>query len=444
MPLPLFPFQEAGAAFLASRERAGLFDEPGVGKTAQAVRALDLRGAIRGVVVAPAATREAWRGEFLKFQRIPRRTVKGVSIHDFVAWANGRFDVLVTSYDMFLKWGRYLDDRAEVLDFLVLDEAHYLKDDETARARVILGRHPSFGATRWAECAWWLTGTPVPNDPADIYTFMRFVGATRDKRPSFVSRYFSSRPRTYSSTQTPRKDKLPELQGLIGANSLRRRLIDTGVELPPIFLTETLVDGDAKPVRELLLAYPGLDAAIREALEGVGGGLSRLDADHVATLRRLIGEAKAVPYAAYLLEELRSGLDKCVVFGVHRLALLNVRDYLWSHGVRAVLINGDTPEAHRQEYMSQFQSDPNCRVLIGNIRAAGVGLTLTASCNIDMLESDWTPAGNAQALKRVHRFTQTRRVRARFITLADSFDQIVNSILAEKTAKIALLGDFAA
>lgn len=441
MPLPLFPFQEQGAAFLAARARAGLFDEPGVGKTAQAVRAADLAQAVRGVVVAPAAVREAWRGEFVKFQRIPRKTIKGVSIHDFVAWANGRFDVLVTSYEMFVKWARYLDERAEVLDFLVLDEAHYLKDDETARARGILGKHPSFGAVRWAERAWWLTGTPIPNDPADIYTFLRFAGATRDKRPSFTSRFFSSRQRTYSSTQTPRRETLPELQGLIAANSMRRRLVDTGVELPPIFLRQTLVDGDARPVRELLLAYPGLDAAIRDALER-GGGLSFLNADHVATLRRLIGEAKAIPYASYLLEELRGGLDKMVVFGLHRSALMNVRDYLWQHGIRAVLINGETPERDRQEYMQQFQADPACRVLIGNIRAAGVGLTLTASARIDMLESDWTPAANAQALKRVHRFTQTRRVGARFITLAESFDTVVNDILAEKTAKIAAVGDF--
>ena len=443
MPLPLFPFQEAGAAFLAANSRAGLFDEPGVGKTAQAIRAMDMRGLARGIVVAPAAVREAWRGEFRKFQRIPRTTLKGVSIHDFVAWANGRWDVLVTSYDMLVKWAPYLDERAEVLDFLVLDEAHYLKDNETARARALLGRPPSHGLARWAQYAWWLTGTPVPNDPADIYTFMRFAGATQSKRPAFVSHYFSSRPRTYSSTQTPRRDRLPELQRLIGERSMRRRLIDTGVELPAIFLTETLVDGDARAIRDLLLAYPGLDAAIREALEGDRGGLSRLDADHVATLRRLIGEAKAVPYAVYLLEELRGGLDKMVVFGLHRLALLNVRDYLWSHGIGAVLINGDTPEAARQEGMKQFQSDPACRVLIGNIRAAGTGLTLTAAAHVDMLESDWTPAANAQALKRVHRFTQTRTVRARFVTLADSFDQTVNAIVAEKTAKIALLGDFA-
>ena len=89
--------------------------------------------------------------------------------------------------------------------------------------------------------------------------------------------------------------------------------------------------------------------------------------------------------------------------------------------------------------MTAFQDDPTVRVLIGNIRAAGVALTLTASCHIDMLESDWSPAANWQALKRVHRITQTRAVRARFITLAESFDEIVNRIVAEKTEKIGVL-----
>jgi SWI/SNF-related matrix-associated actin-dependent regulator 1 of chromatin subfamily A len=76
-------------------------------------------------------------------------------------------------------------------------------------------------------------------------------------------------------------------------------------------------------------------------------------------------------------------------------------------------------------------------VFIGNIKAAGVGLTLTASCEIDVLESDWSPAGNAQAIKRVHRIGQTEKVRARFITLANSIDETVNRIVAHKTASIA-------
>ena len=159
----------------------------------------------------------------------------------------------------------------------------------------------------------------------------------------------------------------------------------------------------------------------------------------MAVLRRLLGEAKALPYGRMLLGDLEGGVDKMVVFCAHTRAAEVLKAYLLDHNIQCVLINGATNEAHRQAYMTAFQEDPTVRVLIGNIRAAGVALTLTASCHIDMLESDWSPAANWQALKRVHRLTQTRSVRARFITLADSFDEVVNRIVAEKTERIGAL-----
>jgi SWI/SNF-related matrix-associated actin-dependent regulator 1 of chromatin subfamily A len=82
-------------------------------------------------------------------------------------------------------------------------------------------------------------------------------------------------------------------------------------------------------------------------------------------------------------------------------------------------------------------SDPKCKVFIGNIKVAGVGLTLTESSDIDIFESDWSPAGNAQAIKRVHRYGQRQEVTARFITLSKSIDETVNYIVANKTASIA-------
>jgi SWI/SNF-related matrix-associated actin-dependent regulator 1 of chromatin subfamily A len=82
-------------------------------------------------------------------------------------------------------------------------------------------------------------------------------------------------------------------------------------------------------------------------------------------------------------------------------------------------------------------TDPHTHVFVGNIKVAGVGLTLTTSYEIDMLESDWSPAGNAQAIKRVHRYGQQQAVHARFITLANSIDVAVNRIVRDKTASIA-------
>jgi SNF2 family DNA or RNA helicase len=436
----IFPYQEEGARFLADRPRAGLLDKPGVGKTAQVVRATDLRGMMRGWITCPAVAREHWRGEFEKFGLQSRKVCKGQTIHDFVAWAHGHFDIMVTSYDLAVRWTKHLHERCEVLDFMVFDEAHYLKNGGTLRGKALLGPESdgAYGATQWAQHAWWLTGTPVPNDPIDIFTFLRFQNVMPLSKKAFSTRYFTSRPTTYGSVQRAKPEMTGELRALIANNSICRTLAETGVQLPPIFVTTYLVDGDAAEVRRLLLEHPGLDQSIIDALASEKG-IAGLDAPHVATLRRLIGEAKAVPYAATLIGELEGGLDKMVVFAHHRSTLQTVRDRLLKHNVRCGVIDGSTSEKERQAIITAFQGDPEFRVVLANIRAAGTALTLTASCNLDMLESDWAPASNYQAIKRVHRLTQTRKVRARLITLANSFDVQVNKLVAEKTRAVGEL-----
>lgn len=434
----LFPYQESGAAFLAQRRRAGLFDIPGLGKTGQVIRALDHLGHKRGIIICPAVARENWIGEFKKFATIERKLVKGVSIHDFVAWSRGHFDTLVTSYELAVKWAPHVHDMCEPLDFVHMDEAHYVKNSGTKRARNLLGANGLGGIMAWADYAWWVTGTPVPNDPIDTYTFLRWAGVMPLDQEQFAKRYFYRREKTFGASYSPRSEMLPELQALLANNSVRRTLEQVGIELPPLMVSPYLVDGDTHAVREMLSAHPGLDDKIRKMLaEGKSISLKAGDEEHVATLRRLIGEAKAIPYAATLLGELESGVDKMVTFGLHRDVLLGVRDYLWKHGVKAVLINGDTSERDRMEAMRAFQNDAACRVMLGNIKAAGTALTMTASCRLDMLESDWSPANNYQAIKRVHRIGQTRAVRVRMITLARSFDEDVNRIVAAKTEACA-------
>ncbi|MDE2469464.1 MAG: DEAD/DEAH box helicase, partial [Bradyrhizobium sp.] len=374
----LFPYQEDGARFIASLPRAGLFDEPGIGKTAQAIRAADLRGARRGWVICPAIAREHWKHEFANFGRLPRRVIKAETHHDFTAWCHGRFDVLVASYEMATKWSRHLDARAETLPFAILDEGHYLKDPNTKRSKALLGvGGQQRGAMMWAEWSAWLTGTAVPNSPADIFTFLRYAGAVDMAPGEFERLYFHIRPRAYSSALTVKPTMAEPLRQLIGRYSLRRVLADTGMQLPPIWITTQVVDGDTSAVRDLLLAYPGIDEAIRLLLSE-GHGLSRLDADHIATLRRLIGEAKALPYAAMLRYELTAGgVDKMVTFGLHRQALATVHQFLTGHGIDCVLVNGSTSEADRVAAQERFRNDPTCRVFLANIRAAGTALTLT-------------------------------------------------------------------
>ena len=438
MPLPVFPYQDYGAQQCASHDVYGLHDEMGVGKTATIIRAMEYIVASRGIVIAPAMLRENWIGEYRKFSNFGLKLCKGMTIHDYIAWKRGKYDILITSYEQATKWAPDIVSSGTVVDFVAMDEAHYLKNSNAKRTKAITG--PAYdgvnGILGFARHVWHITGTPMANDPLDIYTFLSVCRALNGMtEAAFTRKFFYSHVTAYGARQAVKPEALPDLQALIANNSIRRTQKDVGLDLPPIFMTTALVDGDTKAIVELLKEYPGLDSAIERAISQ--GGLSFLEAQHIATLRRLIGEAKAVPYAEVLVEELAGGAGKRVVFGIHKDALLLVRDHLLNHNIKCVVINGDTPERDRMASVNAFQERDEIKVFIGNIRAAGVGLTLTASCDIDMLESDWSPAGNAQAIKRIHRIGQTRNVRARFITLARSFDETVNRIVAAKTASIA-------
>jgi SWI/SNF-related matrix-associated actin-dependent regulator of chromatin subfamily A-like protein 1 len=440
MPLNLFPYQEFGGTWCAGRERGGLLDPPGLGKSGQIVRAIELRRSQRGLIIAPAHLRENWRLEFQKFSHFEHKLCRGRDIHDFVAWSRGVFDIMLLSYERAVKWAPLFHEHAEILDFIDLDEAHYCSSLETQRAKAIIGPEGDGvgGLVQWAVQSRWVTGTLMTNDPANCYTFLRFCRAIDMTLPAFVRKFFYSRPTTYGARNTPRPEMLETLQQLIGNNSIRRTFTEVGIELPPIFLTTTLVDGDAEQIRNFLVGTPGLDKKIMDAVNE--GGLSFLDSQHIATLRRLIAEAKAPPYAEMLADELAADpTRKVVVMGISRDALIFVRDALAKRKIWCVLVQGGVSDAIREQAVRDFQNDPRCRVFIGNMRAAGTGLTLTAAAHIDILESDWTPAGNDQAIKRVRRLGQLNKQHARFITLARSLDEDVNRVVAEKTAAIAMV-----
>lgn len=441
-PLQLMPYQVQGADFLANRDRAGLHDEMGVGKTAQAIGALDRAGAFRVIIVCPAAVREVWHGEFKKFARIPRKILKAKNIHDLGTWLKGRADVLLVSYELAAKWALEIERHGDLFDVLIFDEAHYLKTPTSQRTRAMLGTHcdGANGLARWAARVWFLTGTPMPNDPVDVWPWLRFVGGTTLGLGPFTARYFKSRMGTFSAKQTPRDEMIPELKMALDAFRLKRTKAQAGLQLPPIHLTTTTVDGDTSEIVAMLKEWPGLEQAILDAIEQ--GGLSFLDAQHIATLRRLVGEAKAPAYSKLIAEELRSGRDKLVVFTWHTKAAEIITSYLAGEGLHATLVDGKTKELDRVAAVQSFQNDPDHRVFVGNIRAAGTGLTLTAASDLDMFESSWAPADNAQALMRVHRIGQARNVRARFISLAGSIDEVVSETVARKTAAIASIENY--
>lgn len=430
----LEPYQIEGAAFLAARHRASIFDEPGLGKTAQAIRARELvsLGRVAGfrtIVICPAGVRQVWPFQFKLWGRDNPRVVRAESVFDLMMWQRGSIDVLVISYEQSVNWQADIAD--DFFDLLIVDEAHYAKNPEAKRTKALLA------IAGMAEFVWCLTGTPIKNDPADLWTPLHLAGATPFGFTAFQKRYFKQRVGTFSVSNQVRKEVLPELQKIVSSMSLMRTFDDVGSQLPPIRLDVLPVDGAREEIVGYLRNYPGLDQRIIQSIE-TEQRLSFDDSTHIATLRALIAEAKAPGYARLVTEELKSGtIDKLVIMGHHRRALEIVTGHLNANNIRAEMIVGGTSERQRELTVRSFQDDPKgVRVIVGNITAAGTGLTMTAACRLDMLESSWTPADNVQAVRRIRRKGQTRPTFARFVMLQGSFDQTVAKIVTRKANTI--------
>jgi len=437
-PAPIYPYQQDGVNYLISRERAGLHDVPGLGKTAQFIRAADAIHAQRGIVIAPAKVRRNTVKQFGLWATHGYKITEGRSVHDFIAWQRGRYHILVTSYEQATKWATSIYRSGEPIDFVALDEAHYLKNSDAARTQAILGRtyDGTGGLVSWAEHVWHVTGTAMANDPLDIFTFLKLCRATTLSQPAFVKKYFFSDQTRWGSRQTVRPQMQAELTALVNGNRIRRTLADVGFQLPAIRLDPLVVDGDTTQIVNLLKTYPNLSQAIIEAVKQ--GGISFLDAQHMMTLRRLLGEAKAPAYAHILLNDLiATNMEKHVVMGSHIDALNFVHEFLTKHHIKSVLVNGTVSDSKAHKYVEQFQNDPDTTVFLGNIKSAGMGVDLYSASRLDMLESDWTPMGNSQAIKRIHRIGQTKPCFIRFVSLARTFDEHVNELVISKTAAIA-------
>jgi SWI/SNF-related matrix-associated actin-dependent regulator 1 of chromatin subfamily A len=126
---------------------------------------------------------------------------------------------------------------------------------------------------------------------------------------------------------------------------------------------------------------------------------------------------------------------KVVVFSEHTESLHNIANHFKE---RAVLLDGQTPQHERDPIVQQFQSNPACRVFCGNIKAAGVGITLTAASYAVVNDSTWLPSDMTQAEDRLHRIGQKCTVNIyKIVDKSLLIDKIICQILEDRSAQIA-------
>lgn len=421
--LELLPFQRAGVRYaLDNLDRGGVYiaDEMGLGKTVQALAVLEAENAYPALVAVPKVVWLNWQREAHKW--LPRRRVallgpKNVS-REVLTLAGADLvcideplpeaDVYVINYDLLT---RREDLNGVEWQAVILDEAHMVKERKAKRTKAIQT------LAKKARVRLALSGTPVPNRPAELITQLNILGRMQDLGgfPFFWGHFCQYDQRGAAN--------LEELNERLRAHCYVRRTKDAVMpELPPIRWEELpteLADRDhyVKVQRDLfawfreqveadadfLASLEGLDEEDAEAAKHQrvaekaqrsirAEALSRINA-----LRQVAAAEKIPATVEWVRQWLVSTDEKLILFTWHRDT-----GFKLSEALGAPLIIGGMDPGLKASHEQAFQNDPAVRVLVCAIQVAGVGLTLTAASNVAFVELPWRPMDLDQAVARCY------------------------------------------
>ena len=253
-----------------------------------------------------------------------------------------------------------------------------------------------------------LSGTPLTNRPVELWPILNIIRPTLfPNRWAFIRRYCNPK-RTPWGWDFSGSSNLEELNKILTDPEhgclLRRKKCDVLQDLPA--KTRTIVPLPLSRPSEYALAVKDFRSWLKIHAPGKSESALRAQAlTRIGYLKRLCAELKLKAAFDWLDDYLASGDGKIIVFGVHQKVLLPT---LERYGKGAVLLDGSVTGRARQEAVDRFNRDPECRVLVGNIRAAGTGWS-ARNCSVTaFLELDWTPGSHAQAEDRTHGIARGR------------------------------------
>lgn len=405
--LAYLPYQLDGIEFARERGSVLFGDEPGLGKTIQAIGWLNCHaGQIDSLlVVCPASLKINWARELQKWMIDPC------------------VEITIINYDRLHKL-----DLSKTYDVCILDEAQYIKSKGAQRTR-----YCKLIKTKNKLA---LTGTPILNKPIELWSILNWLVPEIWPASSYM-RYALRYCGAYKGKWGWVMDgatHLDELKTHLSYLMIRRLKEDVLKDLPPKRrqIIELPKDGIGADLRAKLVEASTrlnlIEETYRHDVRMLDSNLT-VAFQEMAQLRHEVGLAK-VDTALGLIHDAIEASGKVVIFAHHRDVIECLKESLADY--LPAVIHGGTPQAERQDAVDRFQTNPKVRVFIGQIQAAGVGLTLTAASHVIFVELDWTPGVMTQAEDRCHRIGQRDAVLVQHLVLADSLDARMAKALVRK------------
>lgn len=414
--MQLFPYQEIGRDFLASRKFACLWDEPGLGKSFQALSAMLKIGATNVVIVCPASVRMVWRAECRK-----------IGIESVIVTKKQQINagINIVSYEGATRFCKELTDKSPRL--LIIDEGHYLKNPRTKRTTSIFGKEcaRNDGIGSKAAYIWSLTGTPMPNYPNELWPTFRALFpdavAKMNEVPmnywEFQNRYCTTYENNFGIVVTGGKN-LEGLRAMVRGRCLRRKVTEVLKDLPSIRYETLPIEAEVT----------GLDPEeiriMKKQLEKEQDLEALFDLPNFSSLRRLTALQKIDAIKRWVDE---CPYDKIVLFAHHKEVISELVKM-----DKTVYIDGSRTADQREKAVKDFQ-EGDARIFVGQITAAGTGVTLTAANILLFVEASWVPADNHQAAKRIHRIGQERSCLVYFTYIPGTVDENIMTTIKKKT-----------
>ena len=451
--LELMPHQGQVVAAAAAGHRTFLLaDEPGLGKTAEALLAAEAANAYPLLVVVPSVVKTNWAREAARWTpHRPATVVQG----DGEA-VDGFADIVVLNYEVLDRHMGWLGD----FDFrgMVVDEAHFIKNKTSQRSQRVLALSDRIRSRAARPLLMALTGTPLINDIDDFRAIWQFLGWIDDSKP--LDELMDALEDT-GLTPADRGFYAAARQCVIDLGIVRRRKLDVAADIPARRIADLPVELDGRVGRSIRAAERDLagrmvaqyETALANrssdvGVEGIDHDLVRRVArselkdtttksgENVFTMMRRIGQAKAELAADYAAQLARSA-GKVVFFAKHIDVMDAAEETFARQDVRFSSIRGDQTPTARQANVDAFVNDPDVAVAVCSLTAAGVGLNLQVASNIVLAELSWTDAEQTQAIDRSHRIGQAEPVTAWRIIAAQTIDARIAGLIDSKAGLAA-------
>jgi SWI/SNF-related matrix-associated actin-dependent regulator 1 of chromatin subfamily A len=457
----LYDYQAAGIGFIEAKNgRVLIADEMGLGKTLQSLGYMQLHPEINPVlIVCPATLKENWKNEILKFTSITSiQVLEGRKPETTPLLA----DVIIINYDIITAWKDKLIKHTFKL--MVTDECHMFKNNTADRTKSIM----KIGKAMPHVLA--LSGTPIVNRPIEIHNALKLINpVVAGNRMTFAKRYCGAK-HTGFGWDFNGASNIKELHDKLTKSIMIRRLKkDVLKDLPdkqysfvPIQLSNEKEYKDAKNnfVEYVLKGYEkGLINQNEEAekqlkkfnkqngikTDAIQMGLSFEDIEYlkeekrekitvaqqlveIEVLKQVAVKGKLKKSFDWIENFLESG-EKIVLFATHKFVIQAVMDHFPKISVK---IDGSTPKNKRMGIVEDFQTNKKIKIFIGNYKAAGIGITLTAASHVGLLEYPWTPGELAQAIDRVHRIGQKNAVNVYYLYAQETIEKKLVKLLDNK------------